>query len=328
MKNFFKNLFGKKYPQRNDDQESGMRRVYAGPSSRKKRMQCVYAGPGMMPRDREKDKDVDNMREVYAGPPMSDKEETMKCVYMGPPIDEDVIIEEDDILEGVYMGPPVNGPAFIEEEDDPMEEVYMGPEPDIDEPVESKMSEEAEELYGSGESDETGNSQLNQIVDLTDSNPSFLMAYAGPAHIPSMAEQMKNAINDPNQFQPNTMMVYYGPMGPRSDNSLFINQAMAQSGNIIVCKACGKENQIAFTGFMTPLKCGYCGADLPETTAMAQLNGTSGSSTAPETELDEYKFCPVCGKKLPANIKYCCDCGTDTSNEKIFRTEQDNEEKN
>ena len=314
MKNFFKNLFGKKYPQRNDDPESGMRRVYAGPSSGKKSMKCVYAGP-----------------------PKAENDKTMECVYMGPPIDEkDIIIEEQDPIEGVYMGPSVNKSAFIEEEN-PIEEVYMGPEPDIDEPFDSEVlngldeSFEPDEPEQSNGQDESGGQdkvqQNDNFDDAVDQRGSFLMAYAGPANMPSMAEQMKNLINDPNQFQPQNMMVYYGPMGPRNDNLLFMNQAMEESGNIIVCKACGKENQIAFTGFMTPLKCGYCGANLPETTAMAQLNGTSGSSSAPETEPDEYKFCPVCGKQLPANIKYCCDCGTDTSNEKVFRSEQAKDEK-
>lgn len=198
MKNFFKNLFGKKYPQRTDDTESGMRRVYAGPLSRKKRMQCVYAGPGMMPKDRVKEKNTDNMRAVYAGPPRSDKDKAMEGVYMGPPVDEDVFTDEEDTpMEDVYMGPEPDEEIFIDEEDTPMEDVYMGPEPDTDEPVEDDGSQHP------GPSEEpvmkpvyAGPVNMNMGPQ---NEPSMMTAYAGPV-------QMNT---DPNKSL--MFMAYAGP---------------------------------------------------------------------------------------------------------------------
>lgn len=71
MKNFFKNLFKKTYPERVDEDMTKTRIVYAGPPkglNRRKRMQCVYAGPGMMGQLRNR-RDTE-MEDVYAGPPM------------------------------------------------------------------------------------------------------------------------------------------------------------------------------------------------------------------------------------------------------------------
>ena len=113
MKNFFKNLFGKKYPQRTDDSPAHMKVVYAGPKQMKKNMQGVYAGPEMMNNNTE-------IREVYAGPPRpetpspeTDTEQFM-AVYAGPPSASEQIEEIDatDTLNQynpgmmmVYYGP-------------------------------------------------------------------------------------------------------------------------------------------------------------------------------------------------------------------------------
>ncbi|MBR4344680.1 MAG: hypothetical protein IKP88_18590 [Lachnospiraceae bacterium] len=74
MKNFFKNLFNKTYPERVNEDISKTRIVYAGPPNRlnrRKRMQCVYAGPEMMEKMRQR-RDSE-MEDVYAGPPMPDE---------------------------------------------------------------------------------------------------------------------------------------------------------------------------------------------------------------------------------------------------------------
>ena len=71
MKNFFKNLFKKTYPERVNEDPAKTKIVYAGPSKgrgRKSRMMCVYAGPGMMGRMRQRGDS--EMEDVYAGPPM------------------------------------------------------------------------------------------------------------------------------------------------------------------------------------------------------------------------------------------------------------------
>ena len=103
MKNFFKKLFGKKYPDRAN-----------GPSTRHGR---VYAGPGYF-RNRAEG--------VYAGPRMRD-DESMLCVYAGPPEDLDPEVE-DVVLEEVY-----NGPGMMDEigwggEPDPIEEPDVEPD--------------------------------------------------------------------------------------------------------------------------------------------------------------------------------------------------------
>ena len=220
MKNFFKNLFGKKYPQRNNDQEPGMRRVYAGPLSRKKRMQCVYAGPGMMPKDRVKEKDKDNMREVYAGPPRSDKDETMECVYMGPPVDEDVIIEEINPLEGVYMGPAVNATGVIEEEDVPMEDVYMGPEPEED-VFNDEEDTPMEDVYMGPESPDT-----DEPVEDAGSQ------YSGPSEEPIMKPVYAGPfpMNMGPQNDPFMMSAYAGPVSMNTDTKNISPMIMAYAG--------------------------------------------------------------------------------------------------
>ena len=85
MKNFFKNLFKKTYPERVNEDPAKTKIVYAGPPKgrgRKSRMMCVYAGPGMMGRMRQRGDS--EMEDVYAGPPMPDD------------IDEPEVIEPDN----------------------------------------------------------------------------------------------------------------------------------------------------------------------------------------------------------------------------------------
>ena len=87
MKNFFKNIFGKKYPARTDSEDTDNNGVpldesKAPESRRKKPMGRVYAGPDMINKNR------DAMKCVYAGPEMMQKREpvpsVMEEVYMGP----------------------------------------------------------------------------------------------------------------------------------------------------------------------------------------------------------------------------------------------------
>ena len=101
MKNFFKNLFNKnksKYPERVNEDPAKMKIVYAGPPKgwqRRERMQCVYAGPGMMGQlNRRRDSE---MEDVYAGPPMPDDIDEPEI--MEPEDTEPEITEEPDITE-------------------------------------------------------------------------------------------------------------------------------------------------------------------------------------------------------------------------------------
>ena len=79
MKNFFKNLFKKKYPERVEEKRVRTGRVYAGPEQMRARksMKCVYAGP------------PDTVRRVM--------DSEMEDVYAGPPDSYEPIEEENDI---------------------------------------------------------------------------------------------------------------------------------------------------------------------------------------------------------------------------------------
>ena len=116
MKNFFKNLFKKTYPERVNEDQAKTKIVYAGPPkglSRKKRMMCVYAGPGMMGRMRQR---ADSeMEDVYAGPPTPDE------------IDEpDDVYDEPDNLSDDHQNSQ-DGPDPVRDLPE-MRAVYAGPE--------------------------------------------------------------------------------------------------------------------------------------------------------------------------------------------------------
>ena len=98
MKNFFKNLFKKKYPERTKEKGLRMQRVYAGPEQMKRRngAECVYAGPEMLDK-----RPVDSIKIVYAGPPTGLRRKRrssaeLEDVYMGPEPPEPVEDEQDD----------------------------------------------------------------------------------------------------------------------------------------------------------------------------------------------------------------------------------------
>ena len=101
MKNFFKNLFKKKYPERTKEKGLFMKRVYAGPEQMRKRnsTKCVYAGPEMMDRNR-----VDSIKIVYAGPPTGLRKNRrssaeLEDVYMGPEPPEPIDPEREGAEE-------------------------------------------------------------------------------------------------------------------------------------------------------------------------------------------------------------------------------------
>ena len=98
MKNFFKNIFKKKYPERVEEKRGRTGHVYAGPEQMRNRksMQCVYAGPP----DSSRTVGKSEIREVYAGPPKTlrtIRDSEMEDVYAGPPDDPEPTEEETDI---------------------------------------------------------------------------------------------------------------------------------------------------------------------------------------------------------------------------------------
>ena len=87
MKNFFKKLIGKIYPQ--------------GVIGKNNNISDVYAGPDDMDNWKKKRKITGK---VYAGPGMMKKDE-MKCVYAGP----EYFNKKKNLAEGVYAGPDMIG---------------------------------------------------------------------------------------------------------------------------------------------------------------------------------------------------------------------------
>ena len=117
MKNFFKDLFSKKYPERARKDDKAMKRVYAGPAQ----MKCVYAGPDMMGKLNPR------TGKVYMGPPTED-EPVCEDVYAGPPADDEPVDDkpaiDKQITAEVYAGPSSNLQPNIME----AMMVYAGPE--------------------------------------------------------------------------------------------------------------------------------------------------------------------------------------------------------
>lgn len=279
MKNFFKKLFGKKYPDRAN-----------GPSTRHGR---VYAGPGYF-RNRAEG--------VYAGPRMRD-DESMLCVYAGPPEDLDPEVE-DVVLEEVY-----NGPGMMDEigwggEPDPIEEPDAEPdvepvsEPDAEpetEPVAETDDTTAENDTGTQEDDpaapepidEEDDSAAEENADPSANpnwfDPKMVAAYAGPPvqNVPiglvyAGPNNMPNPAMQPNPNLLMTMMAYFGPGGPNGPAGM--------------------------PGMMS-----------------AMMMQQPAQPVDPSVDLvrQEHKFCPNCGAVVPPTQKFCNECGTDLSNEPI-----------
>ena len=113
MKNFFKNLFKKKYPERTKEKGLHMKRVYAGPEQmgRRNSTEGVYAGPEQM-------RKRNSTKCVYAGPEMMDRNrfDSIKIVYAGPPTGLRKNRRSSAELEDVYMGPEPPEPVDPEQE--------------------------------------------------------------------------------------------------------------------------------------------------------------------------------------------------------------------
>ena len=136
MKNFFKKLFGEKYPGR-AEKNNRMKCVYAGPEQMARRfgrMEKVYAGPPIWERD-----DDNAMEDVYAGPEQMEPDpETMMAVYAGP----EQMGSDPRTMMMVYAGPAQMGPDPLR-----MMMVYAGPgqfpqtDPSTDKPEEQTARE-------------------------------------------------------------------------------------------------------------------------------------------------------------------------------------------
>ena len=161
MKNFFKKLFGDKYPER---------------ARKKNRIECVYAGPEQMARR------FNRMEKVYAGPPTRDKDDNnaMEDVYAGPdpevgPEDPDTVPEKtipeskraklEELMkdrrqfETVYAGPSTLPPSE-------MMAVYAGP-------MQMQQSNPIGFVYA-------GPAQMQQQSPM-------MLVYAGPGQFPKPA---------------------------------------------------------------------------------------------------------------------------------------------
>ena len=288
MKNFFKKLFGKKYPDRAN-----------GPSTRHGR---VYAGPGYF-RNRAEG--------VYAGPRMRD-DESMLCVYAGPPEDLDPEVE-DVVLEEVY-----NGPGMMDEigwggEPDPIEEPDVEPDAEpVSEPDAEPETEPVAETDDTTAENDTG-TQTEDPAAGTEQAPEDDPAAPEPIdeEDDSAAEENADSSANPNWFDPKMVAAYAGPPVQNAPIGLVYagpnnmpNPAMQPNPNLLMTMMAyfgpgGPNGPAVIPGMMSAM-------------AMQQ-------PVDPSVDLvrQEHKFCPNCGAVVPPTQKFCNECGTDLSNEPI-----------
>lgn len=291
MKNFFKKLFGRKYPDRAN-----------GPSTRHGR---VYAGPGYF-RNRAEG--------VYAGPRMRD-DESMLCVYAGPPEDLDPEVE-DVVLEEVY-----NGPGMMDEigwggEPDPIEEPDVEPDAEpVSEPDAEPETEPVAETDDTTAENDTG-TQTEDPAAGTEQAPEDDPAAPEPIdeEDDSAAEENADSSANPSWFDPKMVAAYAGPpvqnvpiglvyAGPNN----MPNPAMQPNPNLLMTMMAyfgpgGPNGPAVMPGMMS-----------------AMMMQQPAQPVDPSVDLvrQEHKFCPNCGAVVPPTQKFCNECGTDLSNEPI-----------
>ena len=242
MKNFFKKLFGDKYPER---------------ARKKNRIECVYAGPEEMARR------FNRMEKVYAGPPVRDREEdnVMEDVYAGPDPD----VDPDD--------EPQSSPS---DKTNPFEGVYRGPEPDTV-PEDAPDSEE-----------EIRRAKLREYMK---NRRQFETVYAGPSTMPP--SEMMAVYAGPAQMQQNSMMMAYA--GP------------------------AQMQQIPPIGFVYAGP-GHFPSQVPANNAQPG-DGYSMRGKTPEQIVREGR-CHICGEPVNDTQKFCTNCGAPLPRNTTPRTER------
>ena len=217
MKNFFKKLFGDKYPER---------------AAKKNRIEAVYAGPEQMKRK------FGRMEKVYAGPPAHDRDR-----------------------------------------DNAMEDVYAGPDPDID-PDETPAGPDGEcEESDSGAAKDLKRDQLKGL-----GRRQFSAVYAAPPNIPPA--QMMMAYAGPAQMRPETQMmaVYAGPAQMQNNPMMLV---YAGPG-----------------GFVRPEPPVDNGQDEKKFIGGDEMRGKT-----PEQIVRE-GHCHICGGPVNEGQRFCSNCGT------------------
>jgi len=284
MKNFFRKLLGRKYPDRNGDSSRKMGRVYAGPDSKRfpSSAEGVYAGPPHMNNANEPQKnnpvaDDEPMECVYAGPPVEEEEEIrqIRLVYAGPPASLDPVVDDVEIEE-VYNGPGMMDEIGWEIGGEPEEDPVEDPEEDVDpDTVTDIVAEEPS-------ADPVGPSETDDARDVN----SMLMAYAGPA------------MWNPNLLDPLMVAAYAGPN--MMNNQMFQMQDPGMP--------------MAMMAYFGP-----GGPSGPVPAGMMSVMPNVEETPDPSKDLirEEHKVCPVCGKILHPNTKFCPDCGMDMTKEPV-----------
>lgn len=305
MKNFFKKLFGKKYPERND-----------GPSTRHGR---VYAGPGYF-RSRTEG--------VYAGPPRRDDDEEFTCVYMGPPEDLDPPVE-DVVLEEVYNGPGMMDEiGWGSEIDEPVNEPNEEPEPG-EEPSETDVKPDATEVI------DDDDPEAPEFID--EGETSAEESAEEPEEIDAEEPTFDNEREDEDDFRdkpdydpyndPRTMAAYMGPSIPPQQMSpvsmIPDNMKLVYAGPVI------NNNQKPVNGnpYLAQTMMAYFGPGGPNGPAvpgvnmmMGMMNATQEPTPDPSVEIASgpHKVCSMCGKMVHANSKFCPDCGKSMADEPVL----------
>lgn len=248
------------------------------------------------------------MGRVYAGPPAKDDEPVEVCVYAGPPAEDEEDIRQ---IRLVYAGPPAsldpavddveieevyNGPGMMDEIGwEPVEEPEEVVDPDtvpeedtakedvpadpVEEPVEEPEEVDPDTVTGKP------SAKPANTEDAHDVN-SMLMAYAGPAML------------NPNLLEPLTVTAYAGPN--MMNNQMFQMQDPGMPMAMLAYFGPGGPNGPVPAGMMS---------------VMPNVEETPDSSK--DLIREEHKVCPVCGKILHPNTRFCPDCGMYMRNEPV-----------
>ncbi|MBR6898500.1 MAG: zinc ribbon domain-containing protein [Lachnospiraceae bacterium] len=344
MLNFFKKLFGRKYPEGAGDDDIELEgkdypkeykkkkkitgRVYAGPPISRKNMECVYAGPDMMDRVRRNSA----TEGAYAGPPRPEapiavptpeevkesvEEPEMECVYAGPPEDYEPEVIEEEVPEEPAEE-ETEAPAEAEEEAE-AEEIPVEEEPEevLAQEEEPPVQEEKPPVQ------EEKPAWLNRQPPIPDDM--MKAVYAGP----QLPDELLKPVDRPDRA-PQVNLVYAGParmsmqpvLTPETANSML----MAYAGPQQMSKgSIGMPGMQPYPPQPEPVQ-----PEKPEPEESryddmySNMYEQPGSYTGmPMTKMKadtEYKICPSCGWKNAAGSKFCQNCGNTMKDESKLGT--------
>ncbi|MCR5683985.1 MAG: hypothetical protein K6G81_00995 [Lachnospiraceae bacterium] len=289
MKNFFKNLFGEKYPGR-------VNRDPKKPNADPKSMEGVYAGPEEIRNKRKP------MGKVYAGPGYFENErKSMKCVYAGPEMMKKRTSRPSE-MEDVYMGPPeepeeYDEPEVCDEPDDDAPEACG--EPDGDAPEAGKVSDGSDTNDGGTEpgSDPDPTARFNMVYAGSEYEKDKSTGFMGMTKEEALEAFIKqNPDRDPRIIA----AVYAGPVQMNNQNIMLMAYAgpnMMNNGGMSLMQQFAQQ--------------------------VPQAPEPSAAGNGADSDLKEFKFCPCCGTKCFATAVFCQECGAPLKDVEVVHISDD-----